>query len=76
MEICNCGTPSIEHYTSWHYAQKRNAIMLTSKEFMDRIYPADIFGQTFDRKQVELLIACFILDNDPDGGLGVFHSGD
>lgn len=62
MDICECPNPPEPHHPSLHYAQKRDALMIRIDEFTERVYPRDIFGGTFDRKQVALIAACFILD--------------
>ncbi len=62
MEICECGTPQWEHHPSLHYAQKRDELIVHAHKFIDEVYPHDIFGETFNRKQVELIAACFVLE--------------
>ena len=62
MEICECGNPAEEHHPSWHYAQKRDALMERIDKFMDKVYPEWLMGPTFNRKQVACVAACFILD--------------
>lgn len=62
MEICECGNPAEKHHPSEHYRQKRDALMAKVEAFMDEVYPADIFVSDFNRKQVALIAACYILD--------------
>ena len=52
-------------------AEKRDALMLEVEKFMDYVYLVEIFGQTFDRKQVALIAANFILrtpGSEPEKG--------
>jgi hypothetical protein len=62
MEICECGKLP-NHHPSEHYREKRDALMQRVEAFMDEVYPADIFKSEFNRKQVALIAACFVLDN-------------
>jgi hypothetical protein len=60
MKVCECGEEP-KHHPSVHFARKRDALMEQVKEFMDTVYPTHIFGETFNRRQVELVAACFVL---------------
>ena len=62
MEICECKLPATPHHPSLHYAEKRDALMEKVKVFMLNIYPPEIFGDSFNRRQVELIAACFVID--------------
>lgn len=54
MEICECNNPPDKH-PSLHFAQKRDALMAEVGKFMEERYPDFIFGDSFNRKQVELI---------------------
>ena len=62
MEICECNNPKTPHHPSIHYAEKRDALIARIEEFALEKYPKFIFGDSFNRKQVALIAACFILD--------------
>lgn len=63
MDICDCGKPKREHHPSLHYAQERDRLMKKIDKFLNKVYPADIFGNTFTRGAVSCAAACYILDN-------------
>jgi len=63
METCNCQEIDGPHHPSEHYAQRRNAWMTKVKDFMDRVYPADIFVSINEHRQMfQCIAACFVLE--------------
>jgi hypothetical protein len=64
MTHCDCGNPPTAHHPSLHYAEKRDAVMSKVEEFMEAVYPAHVFGDTFNRQQVALIAACFVIDGE------------
>lgn len=35
---------------------------VSTKEWMDKVYPQDVFGESFNRKQVEWMIAAHVFE--------------
>ena len=63
MEMCDCKEIDGPHHPSAHYAQQRDAWIVKVKEFMDRVYPSEIFVSINEhRRMIEIIAACFVMD--------------
>ena len=61
MTKCECGRKP-EHHPSLHFAETRDSVMPLAEEFMERVYPEDIFVTPLNRKQIANAIACFVAE--------------
>jgi hypothetical protein len=63
MQTCDCKEIEGPHHPSEHYAQQRDAWIAKVKDFMDRVYPDNIFVSINEhRRMIECITACFVLD--------------